>query len=346
VTVSEINPDALVADHAVPTTHGRVHVFDRPGEDPAFVLMHGFPDDARIYDRLAPLLWPRRVVSFDFVGYGRSARADPGQFRSSHHEGELGAVLDALELEHVIVVGHDASGPVAIDYALSEPHRVRRVVLLNTYYGHAPLRLPEMIRLFADPDFAPLADAMVDDPNQRLWLLWHTARRFGLDPLDPTGIGVTSIAPQFFGDTETPDALPAIRAWTGALFAALDRQDDNIKAGRLAGLDVPVSLVFGAQDEYLNTDLAHHLAGLFTHGDLHLVEDASHWPQWDQPEFVAHFMREVATDESGANASCKADGGHPGETLHGLAARGLAGNLARRTPRTPTSSTQRRRPSD
>jgi haloalkane dehalogenase len=302
VTVSEINPDASVASNAVQTAHGRVHVLDRPGEDPAFVLMHGFPDDSRIYDRLTPLLSPRRVLTFDFVGYGRSARTDPAQFRSSHHEDELGAVLDALELEHVIVVGHDASGPVAIDYALSQPHRVRRLVLLNTYYGHAPtLRLPEMIRLFADLNFAPLADAMIDDPDQRLWLLWHTARRFGLDPLDPTGIGVTSITPQFFGDSETPDALPAIRAWTGALFAALDRQDDSIKAGRLAGLDVPVTLLFGARDEYLTPDLARHLAGLFTHADLRLVEGASHWPQWDQPEIVANFMGEAATAERAAD---------------------------------------------
>ena len=63
----------------------------------------------------------------------------------------------------------------------------------------------------------------------------------------------------------------------------------------VAGLDVPVTLLFGASDEYLSPDLARHLAGLFTHADLHLVEDASHWPQWDQPTIVANFMRGAAT---------------------------------------------------
>jgi haloalkane dehalogenase len=285
-----------VASHAVQTAHGRVHVFDRPGEDPAFVLMHGFPDDSRIYDRLTPVLAPRRVVTFDFVGYGRSERTDQGQFKASHQRDELGAVLDALELDRVVLVGHDASGPVAIDYTISEPHGVGHLILLNTYYGHAPsLRLPEMIRLFADPNFEPLADAMTDDPNQRLWLLWHTARRFGLDPLDPSGIGVVSITPQFFGDADTPDALPAIRAWTRSLSPELDRQDDRIEAGHLAGIDVPVTLLFGTSDEYLSPNLARHLAGLFTHADLQFVEDASHWPQWDQPTTVARFMRDRAT---------------------------------------------------
>ena len=36
--------------------------------------MHCFPDDSRVYDRLVPLVAPRRVVVFDFAGYGRSER--------------------------------------------------------------------------------------------------------------------------------------------------------------------------------------------------------------------------------------------------------------------------------
>ncbi len=75
-------------------------------------------------------------------------------------------MLDSLELEHVVLVGHDASGPDAIDYALSEPSRIAHLILLNTFYGHAPmLRLPEMIRLLADQQLAPLAEAMINDPN-------------------------------------------------------------------------------------------------------------------------------------------------------------------------------------
>lgn len=292
--MSDTNPGASVTSHLVPTAHGRVHVSDQPGNDPAVVLMHGFPDDSRIYDRLAPLLGPRRVVTFDFLGYGRSERPHPGTLEPGKHEAELTAVLDAFELEDISLVGHDASGPVAIDYAVSEPRRVGHLILLNTYYGHASaLRFPEMIRLFADSNFAPLVDAMIDDPNQRLWLLWHTARRWGMDPTNPTGVGAVSIVPQFFGDAETPDALAAIRAWTGALFAELDRQDQRICEGHLAALDLPVTLLFGARDEYLSPDLAGQLAGLFAKADVGVIEDASHWPQWDQPEAVSTSLHEA-----------------------------------------------------
>jgi pimeloyl-ACP methyl ester carboxylesterase len=273
---------------------GRLHVTDHPGQDPALVLMHGFPDDSRIYDRLAPLLAPRRAVALDWLGYGRSERVQPGPLDDAPHQHQLRAVLDSLQLDRVVLVGHDASGPDAIDYTLSEPGRVDHLILLNTYYGHAAaLRLPELIRLLADPNLTPMADAMIEDPNLRLWLLGHTARQFGLDPADQHGVAVASIQPQFFGGADSPDALAAVRAWTAALFPSLDRQDANIAGGHLAALDLPVTLVFGAGDHYLNPDLARHLAGLFRHADLHLVEGASHWPQWDQPEPVARLITQA-----------------------------------------------------
>jgi pimeloyl-ACP methyl ester carboxylesterase len=91
--------------------------------------------------------------------------------------------------------------------------------------------------------------------------------------------------------SDDPDALPAIRAWTAALLGDLDTQDRRIAQGQLAGLDIPVRLVFGALDCYLSPGLAAHLAGLFGRADLHLVDGASHWPQWDQPEAVAELIR-------------------------------------------------------
>lgn len=275
----------------VSTTTGRVHLRDYGGLGTPVVLMHGFPDDSRIYDRLAPLLGSRRVIALDWLGYGGSDRLSAGDFDPADHLMELSAVVDFLDVSRVCLVAHDASGPDAIDFSLNDPNRVERLFLLNTYYGNAPmLRLPEMIRLLADPNFKPLADAIMDDPGQRLWLVAHTARQFGYDPGDQAGVGIASVLPQFFGGGDTSDALVAIRAWTRALFPELARQDVAILAGRLRALDVPVSIVFGGRDEYLNAGLASHLASLFVGADVNIVDDASHWPQWDQPEAVAQVI--------------------------------------------------------
>ena len=130
-------------------------------------------------------------------------------------------------------------------------------MLLNTIFGHQPsLKLPEMIRLLADPTLTPLADAMVNDEGQRLWLLLHTATRWGLDTVDPQGLAIQSILPQFFGDAGQPDAIAAVRAWTARLFDSLDKQGTLVDSGALGRLEVPVSVIFGETDRYLNPSLA------------------------------------------------------------------------------------------
>lgn len=55
---------------------GQLYVCDHPGVSPAIVAMHGFPDDSRIYNRLIGPLAPQPVVTFHWIGYGRSSRRD------------------------------------------------------------------------------------------------------------------------------------------------------------------------------------------------------------------------------------------------------------------------------
>jgi pimeloyl-ACP methyl ester carboxylesterase len=73
--------------------------------------MHGFPGDSRIYDRLVPLLRPRRTVTFDFVGYGRSDRSDASTLDVPDRQQELGGVVDALGLDSITLIGHDRLRP-------------------------------------------------------------------------------------------------------------------------------------------------------------------------------------------------------------------------------------------
>jgi hypothetical protein len=56
----------------------RIDAREYPGQEPAIVLMHGFPDNLHLYDRLLPHLTPpRRVITFDFLGWLRQAHRLP-----------------------------------------------------------------------------------------------------------------------------------------------------------------------------------------------------------------------------------------------------------------------------
>jgi pimeloyl-ACP methyl ester carboxylesterase len=106
-----------------------------------------------LYDRLLPHLSPpRRIVAFDFLGWGSSDKPSGYPYTSDNQVGDLDAVISQLKLASVVLVAHDASGPPAIDWALAHPERVAGLVLLNTYYCEMPtLRRPEAIWLFSTP---------------------------------------------------------------------------------------------------------------------------------------------------------------------------------------------------
>ena len=72
----------------------RIYVRDHPGAEPAIILMHGFPDNVHLYDRLSPYLSPpRRVVLFDFLGWGSSDKPFGYPYTADNQVGDLDAVI-------------------------------------------------------------------------------------------------------------------------------------------------------------------------------------------------------------------------------------------------------------
>jgi pimeloyl-ACP methyl ester carboxylesterase len=108
---------------------GSVHVRDFPGSGPAFVLLHGFPDNAHIYDYLIPDLASagRRIVTIDFLGFGASDKPAGSPYSFVQRLGDVEAVVEALSLDTIIPVGHDAGGPAAVNLALKHPERASAV---------------------------------------------------------------------------------------------------------------------------------------------------------------------------------------------------------------------------
>jgi pimeloyl-ACP methyl ester carboxylesterase len=116
-----------------------------------------------------------------------------------------------------------------------------------------------------------------------------------LDADDPAGIVQTSILPQFYGDEHQPDAITAVRAWCAELPDALDQHDTLVKTAVLTRLEVPVSIIWGREDRYLNPSLADEIAALFEQPSVHLLADAGHYPQHDQPNQVAELLKNCET---------------------------------------------------
>ena len=270
----------------------RIYVRDYPGEGNPILLMHGLPDNLHLYDRVVPhLTLTRRVVTFDFLGWGASDK--PASYRTTARKQlhEVETVIDQLGLEQIVLVVHDASGPPGIDWALAHPERVAALVLLNTYYQWTPsLRRPGAIALFSTPVVRGVARAIFrrfDDLNRRLYV-WQVGG-FIRDPEVSA-----EVVPRLYSDFRA--ARPAFWALNDDLLPTVISRKKMVP--KMRAFARPVRIIFGAADPYLNKRVARKFHELFPTSELFLLPGARHYVQIDEPEEVARLILSTPTDPS------------------------------------------------
>jgi haloalkane dehalogenase len=266
----------------------RIYAREHAGEEPAIILMHGFPDNLHLYDRLVPLLSPpRRVVTFDFLGWGSSDKPLGYPYTAKNQEGDLDAVIKELQVGPVVLVAHDASGPPAIEWALHHPEQVAALVLLNTYYSAMPtLRPPEAIFLFSTPLIRSVARPVSGMFNHWIFrrMYWWQVGRFFKDA-ETRNQFVPLLYQQF---DATPSARPAFFRLNEDLLTTV--RAGSKTASTLKDFRRPVRIIFGASDPYLNQGVAQKFHELFPASELFLLPDGRHFVQMDEPQEVARLI--------------------------------------------------------
>jgi haloalkane dehalogenase len=266
----------------------RIYVRDHPGAEPAIILMHGMPDNLHLYDRLLPLLSPpRRVVAFDFLGWGNSDKPSGYPYTAANQVGDLDAVITQLKLGQVTLVAHDASGPPAIDWALAQPDRVAELVLLNTYYCEMPtLRPPEAVWLYSTPVIRNVARPVSQLFGNWIFrrMYWWQVGRFFRDAVVRREF-VPLLYQQF---DATPSARPAFFRLNDDLLSTIRARTNMVT--KLGEFRRPVRIIFGDADPYLNSGVARRFHELLPESELFLVPGARHFVQMDEPEQVARLI--------------------------------------------------------
>ncbi|MEX2196817.1 MAG: haloalkane dehalogenase [Thermoleophilaceae bacterium] len=112
----------------------RLHYVDE-GEGRPVVCFHGEPTWAYLYRKMLPPLVGagHRVVCPDYPGFGRSDKpTERGWYTYDRHVEHVSALLAGLDLRDATVVVQDWGGPIGLRWAVENPERVARLVILNT----------------------------------------------------------------------------------------------------------------------------------------------------------------------------------------------------------------------
>lgn len=257
-----------------------LHVVDRPGlrdDLGPYVLVHGWPDSWRSFQRIIPLLGPeRRIIALDQRGFGLSSKPEASIYGMQTFAEDLGAVLDALDVQQVgCLIGHSMGSFVSWHFASSSPERVDHLVLIGT--GPSGM----------SPSILPIRQ-MVDDVSE---ISYPFTRDFQYS----TFYNVTA-AGDWFLQTIVHESMQApMHAWKAGIHGLTNvtREEGEERVPRITA---PTLLIRGSADALFSAEDQDRMLELLHQGWLVEVSHAGHSVQWEEHgawrvvASISHFL--------------------------------------------------------
>lgn len=265
--------------HYLPLDGARLHYVDE-GQGEPLLLVHGNPTWSFYWRELILAFRSRyRAVAVDHVGCGLSDKPQTYDYTLAQHTGNLGRLIEQLDLRNITLVVHDWGGAIGLGAAVAHPERFRRLVILNT--GAFP------------PPYVPLRIRLCRTPLLGRWAL--------------RGLNLFARAALWMA-TERPDGLPpAVRA---GLLAPYDSWAHRVAIWRfvrdipltrrhptwqvLADLESrlpslaprPIKLIWGLRDWCFTTTCLERFQQIFPYADVRRIPQAGHYVMEDAAQEV------------------------------------------------------------
>jgi pimeloyl-ACP methyl ester carboxylesterase len=234
-----------------------------------------------MWRKVVPPLTERfSVYVLDLVGYGDSERRDGQDMSVAAQSRALAELLDLWELRRPALIGHDIGGSIVLRAHLVERHPASRIALVDAavllpWNTPATMHVKEHLEayktmpahFYEEVVSAHLRTALHREPSEKI-----------------------------LGNYLGP--------WTGsdgqaAYFRKIEQwRDDDMSflESRLAEIDVPTLVLWGAEDRWLSLTTGERLASLIPGARFAAVPEAGHFAMEDAPEAVAAELGRFLSD--------------------------------------------------
>jgi pimeloyl-ACP methyl ester carboxylesterase len=236
------------------------------GRGQAIVLIHAFHLDLREWDDVVPaLVESRRIVRYDVRGHGRSRVSAPLPSTVA----DLAALLDELQIQTATLVGLSMGSTIALDFALTHPARVERLVLFSPGLTS--------VKASAKLDWMKPIIAAVKDGNSRraaeLW--WESPLLDGARKAGPRAERYREVILENASIWTIPGPPPQLEPPAGQ---------------RLHAITIPVVAVAGELDESGSVEGARVIATGVQKGRAIIIPAAWHMLSIEKPAEVARII--------------------------------------------------------
>jgi pimeloyl-ACP methyl ester carboxylesterase len=242
----------------------------------AMILVHGFDSSLLEYRRLFPPLSSRfQVLALDLLGFGFTERPKDLKINTTAIKTHLFHTWKTLIGKPVIWIGASMGGAAVLDFALTYPEAVSKLVLIDS----AGLQPGPPGHLLIPP-LGWLATEFLRSP----WVRQQISRNAYHDPGFATADAQACAASHL-----------QVPGWRQALIQFTKSGGYPSLKSQLSQLDTPTLILWGKSDKILGTADADNLQLAIRNSTLKWIQEAGHVPHLEKPEIVAKLIDEWLT---------------------------------------------------
>jgi len=262
-----------------------LHVLEWSQEGVPLLLLHGFGNEAHIWDDFAPAIAPHyRTFALDHRGHGDSSWPEAGVagYDLEKLVDDVEAVTRGLGIERLVLVGHSLGGRVSTVFAGRHPDRLAGLVLVDIGPELDPrgvMRIRQETEQSVDPSFATLEEYArllslhypAAKPHAIQRMARHSARR------RDDGRWILKMDPALRGGMARPEDPEEAAAREERL---IQQQWDALRT-----VPCPTLVVRGAASDVFSADTADKMVDeVLQNGQLAVVPQAGHSVMTDNPD--------------------------------------------------------------
>lgn len=264
------------------------------GSGKLVLLLHGFPDFWYVWRFQIPELAKHfQVVAPDLRGYNKTDKpVGVDNYRLNLLAGDIRGLMDVLDEEVGMIVGHDWGGAIAWSFAAFHPTRTEKLAILNAPHPNAYTRRAKLSLLQLQKSWYVFFFQTFDIPEE---VLSRNEYSFLKKMVKSSFVKAEAL-------TEEDLRLHA-EAWSqpGALTAMLNYYRANMNPSIMfldrslafPKISAPTLIVWGEQDAALSKGLSDNIEEFVDARHLSkYIPTCGHWVQLEEPKLVNEYLTE------------------------------------------------------
>jgi pimeloyl-ACP methyl ester carboxylesterase len=262
--------------------------YDRIGDGPAVVLLHGWPGDRTDYRVLAPMLAERgfEVVVPDLRGFGASDKqsVDPMDYGAAAQGRSVLGLVEELGLERPVLAGYDIGSRVAQGIARSRPELIEGLVIAPPLPGIGKRVFSE----YAQAEFwyqafhrLPLIEELIDgNPDAVRSYLRHFWTHWSGPGFEPELDHLVEVYSE-------PGAFTASISWYRAGAGSVAVSASEMAPPSYDRIGVPTVVLWPEFDPLFPRAWSDRIDDFFSDVRLRHVDGVGHYAPLEYPEILA-----------------------------------------------------------